>query len=161
LKNINVQVLDHDRFQKYGQYASVINPVTPYIGFGEIRFFRDIITLGSGPISVSNTVVEPMPFVVETMEYHTATAESFMMLDGDAVICLGIATTDGKLPEKLEAFHVPLGVLVHLNAGVWHYAPFPVKNKQLNSIVFLPERTYTIDCTCIELSENEKYKLNL
>lgn len=161
MNSINVKNLDLLTFQKYGQFAPIINPVTPYIGFGEIHFFRDIISLGAGGLSVSNTVIDPMPFVVKTMEYHTATAENFMMLDGDAVICLGIATPDGKLPEELEAFFVPKGVLVHINAGVWHYAPFPVEKKQLNSMVFLPERTYTIDCTCIELSEKEQYKLNL
>lgn len=159
MKSIKIQKLDLEIFQKYGQYAPVINPITPFIGKEPIRFYRDIISLGHGPVTVSNTVVNPIPFVVDKMEYHTATGEGFMMLDGDAVICLGIATANGKLPDQLEAFHIPLGVMVYINAGVWHYAPYPVDDKPLNSLVLLPERTYAKDCIAVPIAEEDQLGL--
>lgn len=154
MKTIKIQTLTFENFQKYGRFAQILNPVTPCIGKQPVLFYRDIIQLGSvSPLSFSNTVVFPTELLVNILEYHTATGEGFMLLDGDAIICVGIATADGEIPiDELEAFYVPKGVMMYVNAGVWHYAPYPVNNKPINSLVILPERTYANDCIKKEIS---------
>ena len=163
MNNINAQKLSLDKFQKYGRFAQIINPVTPCLGEKPVLFYRDIIQLGGvRPLSFSNTVVDPMELRVDILEYHTATGEGFMPLDGDAAICVGIATGDGEIPvDELEAFYVPKGVMVYLNAGVWHYAPYPVDKKPINSLVILPERTYANDCVKKQISAESQLMIKI
>lgn len=159
MNTIAIKEMDLGSFQKYGRYAPVLQPTTPCLGTSPIRFFRDILSLGNEPVTVSNTMVDPMPMIVDTMEYHSRTGEGFMILDADAVICLGIATSDGKLPQTLEAFHLRQGVMVYINPGVWHYAPYPIGNQPINSLVLLPERTYALDCQKVVLTADDWYIL--
>lgn len=163
MTTIKVRSLTLEGFQKYGRYVSILAPVTPSIGEQPILFYRDIIQLGGvAPLSFSNTVVCPRKLCVDILEYHTATGEGFMMLDGDAIICVGIATADGEIPvDELESFYVPKGVMVYVNAGVWHYAPYCVEDKPINSLVILPERTYANDCIKKEVPEQQKLMIEL
>lgn len=163
MKTIKAQKLTFENFQKYGRFARILNPEPPYIGKQPILFYRDIIQLGSiCPLSLSNTVVYPMELLVDILEYHTATGEGFMLLDGDGVICVGIATADGEIPvEELEAFYVPKGVMIYLNAGVWHFAPYPLDKEPLNSLVILPERTYVNDCIKKEIPMEKKLMIEI
>jgi len=159
MNTIKVKSLTYESFRKYGSFSKIENPDTPYIGKSPVRFYRDILPLQLREVSVSTTVIEPIPFIVDKMEYHSDTGEAFMMLNGDAVICLGVATADGNLPEQLEAFYVPKGVMIYVHPGVWHYAPFPTKNEVLYSLVLLPPRTYALDCSVLELPEEQQYEL--
>lgn len=163
MKKIKAKNILECDFRIYGRYADLLNPGTPYIGADPIRFYRDIMPLGGNEtLSLSVTSVEPMPMVVDTMEFHTATGECFLSLDGDTYICVGPATADPIAePENMEAFFVPSGTAVYIHPGVWHYAPYPAGDKTIHSLVILPQRTYANDCIKQKLSDGNKLELDV
>jgi len=163
MKQIEVKKLTPEDFKKFGRYGNIENPDSSFIGKSPIRFYRDILPFGyNAPMSASTTFVEPKEFVVDTLEYHSRTPEILMMLDQDAIICIGPATAEKEPPmDQLEAFYIPKGVMVYLNPGVWHYAPFPLSDKPVHSLVLLPERTYVNDTLCISIATDRQIGLKL
>ena len=163
MKEITVKKLTPENFEKFGRYGDIGNPSGQFIGKSPVRFYRDILPFGySAPMSASTTLVEPKEFVVDTLEYHTCTPEILMMLDQDAVICIGAATAQKEPPmDNLEAFYIPKGVMVYLNPGVWHYAPFPLGDMPVHSLVLLPERTYVNDTLCIAIEPDKQVAIKL
>jgi len=161
MNTIQAKPLTEQSFAKFGRYGDILNPVSPFIGETPIQFYRDILPLhGSVPLSASTTCVAPMELIVKVMEYHTATPEIVMMLDDDAIICVGPATADKNPPiDQFEAFYLPKGVMVYLHPGVWHYAPFPLHEKMIHSLVLLPERTYANDCVNVEIDKEHQVKI--
>ena len=162
MKTIAVQTMTEKNFARYGRFASLTAPEGVAIGDAPIRFYRDMLPLGSGQnLFASVTTVEPMPLIVDVMEYHTTTREGFLCLDTDAYIAVAPATPDGTLsPDDIEAFFLPKGTMVYLHAGVWHYAPFPAGDTTLHSLVILPERTYANQCEKLALAPEDQVELS-
>lgn len=166
MKKISVKnIMDCD-FSVFGRCVNLLDPKSPFIGEKPIRFYRDMMPLGGNEtLSLSVTVVEQMKPIVEEMEFHSKTGECFLSLDGDTYICVGPATAEPVLREKdfdrLEGFFVPSGTAVYIHPGVWHYAPYPVGEEALHSLVMLPQRTYANDCVKYRLKEHEYLKLDV
>ena len=155
MKQLYMRELTTDAFLPYGRFASLSSPGGPALGESPIRFFRDLLPLGSGQaLSASVTQVDAMPLTVDTMEFHTDTWEAFVSLDSDSCICVAPATASRQLDvDTLEAFRVPAGTMIYLHRGVWHYAPYPLGSPVLHSLVILPERTYANDCEKIAIAD--------
>ena len=71
------------------------------------------------------------------------------------------ATPNGIVPlEKFRVFRVPRGTLVVLRPGVWHHAPFSPSGVA-NVLIVLPERTYSNDCTVVELAVEDQIRIEM
>lgn len=160
MKSLQVKPLSLEGFKKFGTYSLILEPDTPHLGgvTDPVCFYRDIMQIrADGHVSVSTGVCLPVEKKVEIMEYHSHTAEAFMMLDGDVVMAFAPATADDRVPvDEIEAFLIPKGVMVYISAGVWHYAQMPVGDRPVTSIVLLPERTYANDCFKVTLLPEEQ-----
>ena len=140
MRKLNAKPLTADAFRKYGTYSRMINPDGERLGPPPVEFYRDLVhvNLGSGIPCASVTRVSPRPMIAEKFEYHTATAEAFMPIDGDVIIHIAPAGKAAAVPyDKIEAFSVPKGTMVMMHAGVWHAAPFACADDC--SVVLFPE----------------------
>ena len=54
---------------------------------------------------------------------------------------------------------MPKNTLVKINTAIWHLAPLPVNNDFLTAMIILPECTYALDCTVIDLNEDEQFEI--
>ena len=164
MKTLKLKPLTMENFAVYGRFHSMTGPTGAALGVGSpIRFYRDLVPLGTAQnLAASVTEVDPIPLVVDVMEYHTNNWEGFMGLDCDSYVVVAPATGDGTFKtEDLEAFFVPKGTFIYLHPGVWHYAPFPAENMVLHSLVLLPERTYANDCEKVFLAPEEQVALEV
>lgn len=164
MRKLNAKPLTADAFRKYGTYSRMINPDGERLGPPPVEFYRDLVhvNLGSGIPCASVTRVSPRPMIAEKFEYHTATAEAFMPIDGDVIIHIAPAGKAAAVPyDKIEAFSVPKGTMVMMHAGVWHAAPFACADTPVHILVFLPERTYANDCSVVLFPEEEKLELRI
>ena len=112
MRKLNAKPLTADAFRKYGTYSRMINPDGERLGPPPVEFYRDLVhvNLGSGIPCASVTRVSPRPMIAEKFEYHTATAEAFMPIDGDVIIHIAPAGKAAAVPyDKIEAFSVPKG----------------------------------------------------
>ncbi len=165
MNHIKAKTLSLEEFKKFGTYRKFLNSDMPHLGevTDPICFYRDIMQIpATGQISLSAGTALPGEKKVEIMEYHSGTGEAFMMLDGDVVMAFAPATADSKVPvEEIEAYVIPKGVMIYINAGVWHYAQMPIEEKPVTSIVLLPERTYFNDCHKAVLEEKDIVSIEL
>lgn len=163
MKQLEVQKLNKETFEKYGEFHNMINPDTEILAPGQVEFHRDIcrVTLGQcNQPSFSITHISRRSPVIEKLECHNFTGEAFMPLDGDAVIHLAPASRMDNVPyQKIEAFYVPKGTLIIINPGVWHQAPYAAKQEEINVLVVLPERAYQNDCYVVRFDEDKKLEL--
>ena len=91
---------------------------------------------------------------------EAAGADLYACLDGDVVIHVAPPST-APVPELTEAFYVPKGTIVRMNTGVWHMAPFPVKEDLVHLMVALPERIYFNDCYVVEYEPDQYVEISL
>jgi ureidoglycolate lyase len=164
MREVSIQELTQESFKKYGSFENMINPKTEKFGTPPCEFYRDMLQQNLGEnsqVSFSVCRVENVPLEIETVEYHSFTAEGIFPIDNDVLIHLAPASPeDGTVPaEELEVFRVPKGTMVVLRPGVWHYAPFITDGDCANVIIILPERTYANDCEVYTLSEKVKIKV--
>lgn len=162
MRKIKAQSLSTEAYQKYGSFHKMLEPQAEKLGPAPTEFFRDMIhiDLGQGIPCASVTRVSPRPMIAEKFEYHTATAEAFMPIDGDVIVHIAPASKPSIIPyEKIEAFYVPKGTMMTMHAGVWHAAPFASGNGPVHILVLLPERTYANDCTAVLFPEEEKVEI--
>lgn len=165
MKTIKVQKLTREAFHKFGDYATLIDPMTePATGpkDGILAFFRDMLPVdfgGSVPC-FSTCRIQMRDMVVTDAEIHDHTCEAAMPLDQDAVVWVAPATAGKKFPaDEVEAFLVPKGTIIKLRPGVWHHGAFATENKPLNVMIVLPERCYDLDCYCIPVPAEQQVKV--
>ncbi|MCD6289797.1 MAG: ureidoglycolate lyase [Anaerolineae bacterium] len=166
MRTVEVSELSVEAFLPFGFYADMLNPQHEKIGAPPIEFFRDMVQqdLGGAPVvSFSNCRVEPRALVIDTLEYHTATGEGILPLDGDVLLQVGPATPpEENVPlDRIKVFRIPKGTMVVLRPGVWHHAPFAVGDTPVNVLIVLPERTYANDCDVVELVEEDRIRIEL
>lgn len=104
-------------------------------------------------------VSKPEKYIVEELEYHKTTWEMFMPLNDDAVLHVAPKSGGDVVTELTEAFIVPKGTMVKLDAAVWHLAAMPVNVEELQSLIVLPEGTYMNDCTKVALNDEQKFEI--
>lgn len=158
MRALTVQPLSREAFAKFGTYADLLRPTGEKLAPGVVEFYRDLLPLPlSAAPSASVTKIGPRPMTVEKWEYHTATGEAFMPLDGDVVACFAPAGRESEpSPGRAEAFLIPRGTMVAIRAGVWHQAPYAVGGQTVHNLVLLPERTYANDCVVVPAQEDAR-----
>lgn len=163
MRTIKAETLNYETFAPFGTFYSMTNP-DGYALQGEIhRFFPDRMTetypvrTGFSPILVK----KPEVMKITQAEYHTTTPEMILPLNDDMIIHVAPASAGTPLPDLTKAFIVPKGTLVKINTAVWHLAPLPVKEEELQAMIILPECTYVNDCTVVDLKEDEQFEIIL
>jgi ureidoglycolate lyase len=164
MRTTKIEELSVEEFLPFGFYAHHIDPDTEKMGAAPIEFFRDMVQLNLGGVSIasfSTCRVEKRDLVIDVTEYHTGTGEGILPLDNDILIHVGPATpADSDVPlDKIRVFRVPQGTMVALRPGVWHHAPFTANDEPANVLIVLPERTYANDCRVISLDEADQIRV--
>ena len=159
---IKAKPITNDNFRPYGAFASMLNPAGNCFP-GDATFYPDQVALcAQGQITFSPlTVKKPECMIVSQAEYHNYTGEGVFVIDDDAIIHVAPPSNHVIVPEKTEAFIVPRGTLVKLNAGVWHLAALPVHNELLHVMIVLPERVYANDCIVCDYPEDRQFEIVL
>lgn len=156
--NIKAKPLTMEAFAPYGSYTDICRPTGHSLGvFFPDRLLMDVsgdMPVGFSPLSVD----KPAEYVVTAAEYHNTTAEGILPLDADVVVHVA-PPSNAPVPEKTEAFIVPKGTLVKLNAGVWHMCPLPVDQPHVNILIVLPQRTYVNDCTVVPYEPQQQIRI--
>lgn len=157
---IKAKPLSREAFAPFGDYTDICNPQGHSLGvFYPDRLLFDVsgaMPIGFSPLSVDR----PDTYRVTAAEYHNTTAEGILPLDADVVIHVAPPST-APIPEKTEAFIVPKGTLVKLNAGVWHLCALPIDRPHVNILIVLPQRTYVNDCITVEYPAHQHIDIEL
>lgn len=152
MRTIQAQPLSLGAFRAYGEFYDILHPKGHHMG----TFYHDHVlssVSGNAPIAYSAYVVEkPEVMIAKEAEYHNDTSELILPLDGDIVTYVGTPSKELE-PENIEAFVIPRGTIVRLNAGVWHKDSFAIDAEQVHTLIVLPERTYKRDCVVLPLGE--------
>ena len=157
-----IQELTSHAFSKYGTFASLTPPNGCALAQDDIIAFwpdcggvLDLGPMASNQLAIGICQVHWRPLQVEVSEYHTATGEGNLPLDGDIYIHVAPPTAGDTVPvDAIEIFRVPQGTMVILKPGVWHHAPYAIqKDAVINTLILLPQRTYANDCVVKELTE--------
>ena len=82
-----------------------------------------------------------------------------MPLNDDAVLHVAPKSGGDVVTELTEAFIVPKGTMVKLDAAVWHLEAMTVNVEELQSLIVLPEGTYMNDCTKVALNDEQKFEI--
>ncbi len=163
MRIIKAKQLTHETFAPFGTFYSMTTP-EGYALQGDIhRFFPDRISetymtrVGFSPILVK----KPEAMKITQVEYHNTTPEMILPLNDDMIIHVAPASAGIPLPDMTKAFIVPKGTLVKINTAIWHLAPLPVHEEELQAMIILPECTYVNDCTVVDLKEDEQFEIVL
>lgn len=158
---IKTEELTHEGFSPFGTFYSMTEPQGHSLN-GEIhRFFPDRISesygtrVGFSPILVK----KPAKMIVKQVEYHTTTPEMILPLNDDMIIHAAPASAGVPVTNLTKAFLVPKGVMVKINTAIWHLAPLPANEDELQAMIILPECTYANDCTVVSLAEEEQFQI--
>lgn len=152
-----------EAFAQYGQFCTMDAP-SGYPLCGEIhKFYPDRVTADSSHrVGYSTiTVKKPDEMIITQQEYHTTTWEMIMPLDDDMILHVAPASAGKPVAELAQAFIVPKHTLVKMNAAIWHLAPLPATQEQLTALIILPECTYMNDCTVVDLTPEQQFKITL
>ena len=160
MRTIQAKPLTADAFRQYGTFWSAVDGEGYGLGGGFFTFYPDRIAVSSEKRIGFSTlkVSKPEKYIVEELEYHKTTWEMFMPLNDDAVLHAAPKSGGDVVTELTEAFIVPKGTMVKLDAAVWHLAAMPVNVEELQSLIVLPEGTYMNDCTKVALNDEQKFE---
>lgn len=141
------------RFSRFGRVVSRAGH-TPAFASTEFDFYHALVTADfGGNVALSMVDSRDTSKVADTFERHFKTPELMVPMDNDIVIVVGEKSKKG-LPGigHYEAFVVPQGSAVLIDAGVWHFAPFPVRDSSRILIGFR-EGTPDSDVEILKTSE--------
>ncbi len=155
--------ISHEAFAPFGQFYPMAAPAG-YALCGELhRFFPDRLVadsehrIGYSPILVK----KPEKMIISQQEYHTTTWEMILPLNDDMILHVAPASAGTPVSEFAQAFIVPKGTLVKLNAAIWHLAPLPANAEELTAMIILPECTYANDCKVVDLKPEQYFEIVL
>ena len=161
--NVKVKELSLEEFRKYGAYADMLNPDGIKIGESPIEFYRDALPFSLGQMtapSLSVCRVGSRPYVIDMSEYHSATSEINLPLDGDMLMHVAPASAENKIdPAQVEVFRIPKGTAVMIYPGVWHHAAFTVDTEAVLVLVVLPQRTYANDSFVYSIPKEDQIQI--
>lgn len=160
MRTLKAQLISKENFSLYGTFSNMLEPKGNHLG----SFYHDGVLFpvsGNMPLAFSTLVSDKQePMVITSAEYHNYTGEGVLPLDDDVVI--HVAPPSNKpVPDLTEAFIVPKGTFVFLNAGVWHLAALPVHKDTVHILIALPERTYFNDCTVVEYAPEDQFEIQI
>lgn len=163
MRKIKAKKLSREAFAPFGEYYNMLDPKDLAL-CGELHaFYPDrVINSTVGPVGYSPICVKkPAKYVVTMQEYHTTTCEMILPLDDDMLLHVAEKSAGNVNNATAKAFIVPKGTLIKMNAGVWHLAPLPIKEKEIHCMIILPECTYANDCTVVELEAKDQFEIEL
>lgn len=158
---IQAKPITHESFAPFGQFYPMAAP-EGYALCGEIhRFFPDRLTADSTRrVGFSPIVVQkPEKMIITQQEYHNTTWEMILPLDDDMILHCAPASAGTPVGHLSQAFIVPKGTLVKMNTAIWHLAPLPASKESLTAMIILPECTYGLDCTVVDLPEEQQFEI--
>ncbi|MBE6729984.1 MAG: DUF4867 family protein [Ruminococcaceae bacterium] len=160
---VKAVAITNEAFAPFGQFYEMEAP-KGYALRGELhRYFPDRLVadsqhrVGYSPILVK----KPEKMIITQQEYHTTTWEMIMPLNDDMILHVAPASAGTLVPELAQAFIVPKGTLVKINSAIWHLAPLPLNEEELNAMIILPECTYANDCTVVDLKPEQYFEIVL
>lgn len=163
MRQIKIKRLTQEAFEKYGSYASILDPKGDKLGAPPVEFYHDMVQQSLGcatNVSYSACVVEDRPHIINCIEMHNTCHESIICLDGDYLMHVAPATQVGEVPyDEIEVFLLPKGTIINVKAGVWHNAGFPYKCEKVHILCALPERTYATDCLVINIPKEQQIEV--
>ena len=157
MRTIKAEKLTRDAFAPFGMFYSMTDP-EGYSLNGEFhRFFPDRITEAYISRAAFSPILVKKPDVMKVTqaEYHTTTPDLILPINDDMIIHVAPASAGTPVPELTRAFVVPKGTLVKINTAIWHLAPLPVHETELQAMIILPECTYANDCTVVDYPEKD------
>lgn len=163
MRTIKAEPLTYEEFAPYGTFYSMTEP-EGYSLNGELHcFFPDRMTESYVSRAAFSPILVKKPEIMKITqaEYHTTTPEMILALNDDMIIHVAPASGAVPVPELTRAFIVPRGTLVKINTAVWHLAPLPVHESQLQAMIILPECTYANDCTVVDYPEEDQFVIEL
>ena len=160
MREIKAHTLTADNFKDFGTFYDFVNPTGHTLG----TFFHDHILMsisGGRQLGFSSMVIEKKErMIITRAEFHNNASEAVLPLDSDIVIYVAPPSNE-PCPALTQAFIVPKGTMVLMNAGVWHCTPFSAGLQTAHALVALPERVYHNDCTIIDYSENDYMEITV
>ena len=163
MRTIKLKQLSPEFCQKYGGYVNLLENLTTSQD-GPVAFHPDKVvqTISSHMVGMSLLEVRPRPLVVDETEYHNYTSESMLPIDCDMITHVAPAAPGGQpKPDDFEAYLIPKGTLLTIRPGVWHHATYTLPGESGHCLIVLPERTYTNDCVCMTLPQDDQIKIEL
>lgn len=162
MKQLVAKPLTQDGFARYGAYQNLLDTadLAKKSIFPPFGFFPDVMSLefgGAPTVSVCH-VKKGDRNVVSFMEAHAKTCEGLLPLDGDVIIYVGAAFGPPERwdPDRLEAFIVPKGTFVKLNALVIHGSQYIVDTDEVHLLCMLPARTFHNDMLSAMIKDDDK-----
>ena len=163
MRTIKAEPLTRETFAPFGTFYSMTEP-QGYSLNGEIHRFFPGQNRGDiyNPNTIIKTVVKkPEEMKVTQVEYHTTTPEMILPLNDDMILHVAPASGGTPVTEYTKAFVVPRGTLVKISTAIWHLAPLPAHEEELQAMIILPECTYANDCTVVDLKKEEQFVIEL
>ncbi|MDD3058606.1 MAG: ureidoglycolate hydrolase [Sphaerochaeta sp.] len=159
MREIPVQSLQWESFHQYGEFSDALHPAG--YSLGDFYHDRVLFPVSEGRMVGFSSLVctKRMEKIIDSAECHSTAAEFILPLDGDVIVHVA-PPSQVPVPELTEAFLVPKGTMVMLRIGVWHLAPFAVKEGDTHVLIGLPERIYKTDCMVVAYAEDQKMKVN-
>lgn len=163
MRKIKAEPLTYEAYAPYGTFYSMTDP-KGYSLNGELhRFFPDRMTEFYAARAAFSPILVKKPEVMKITqaEFHTTTPEMILPLNDDMILHVAPASAGTPVPELTKAFIVPKGTLVKINTAIWHLAPLPVNESELQALIILPECTYANDCTVVDFPEEDQFVIEL
>ena len=161
MRTIKAVPISYENFAPFGQFYTMDAPKGHAL-CGELhQFFPDRLTadcnhrVGYSPILVK----KPEKMIITQQEYHNTTWEMILPLSDDMIIHCAPASAGTPVGQLSQAFLVPKGTLVKLNTAIWHLAPLPATKESLTAMIILPECTYALDCTVVDLPLEQQFEI--
>ena len=163
MRTIKAEPLTHEAYAPYGTFYHMTEP-SGYSLNGELhRFFPDRMTESYITRAAFSPILVKRPEVMKITqaEYHTTTPEIILPINDDMILHVAPASAGTPVPELTKAFIVPKGTLVKINTAIWHLAPLPVHEEELQAMIILPECTYANDCTVVDYPEKDQFVIKV
>jgi ureidoglycolate lyase len=156
MKEIKAHELSTANFTGYGWILSESNE-SPLADNPEFKYWGRVSRFSvHGELSSGILFCRARDKVVSQMERHVNTAEILAALSGDSVLCLAKKTVPGQGvdPATLRSFIIKQGQAVCLEAGTWHWIPYPLNEDGSKFLVAFNCGTEENDLEVVKLEED-------
>ncbi|MDI7247030.1 MAG: ureidoglycolate lyase [Bacillota bacterium] len=138
VREVSVRVLyptEHN-FKAFGRLIKLPSASPSVSASGVLDYWDQVanLELDGGQAELGFLVTKRRPFEFNTMERHVKSDEAFIPLEGKACI-FALAPASARSspqqlpdPSQVTAFILDGSFGANLNAGVWHWAPFPLSD---------------------------------
>jgi len=172
VREVSVRVLrpTRDNFKPFGTLIELPNTKPSVSVSGVLDYWDQVVNLNvsNGHAELGFLATRFRPFEFNTMERHSKSDETFIPLEGKACIFALAPASDPANPDQLPdpsqiaAFILDGSVAVNLDAGVWHWAPFPLA-ESMNFVLVLRKGTVEEDIDLHDFTKElgVKFKISL